>query len=43
MSAQAPPYLTVEQYLEAELAAETRSEYLAGAVYTMSGSRIVRG
>jgi len=32
MSAQAVPYLTPEQYLEIERAAETRSEYLAGSV-----------
>jgi Uma2 family endonuclease len=38
MSTQALPYLTVEQYLEAERGAETRSEYLAGAVYAMSGA-----
>ena len=38
MSAQAVPYLTPEQYLEIERAAETRSEYLAGSVYAMAGS-----
>ncbi|HVW07846.1 MAG TPA: Uma2 family endonuclease, partial [Bryobacteraceae bacterium] len=37
MSSQAVPYLTPEQYLEIERAAESRSEYLAGAMYAMSG------
>jgi Uma2 family endonuclease len=38
MSTQAVPYLTPEQYLEIERAAETRSEYLAGSMYAMSGA-----
>jgi Uma2 family endonuclease len=38
MSTQAIPHLTPEQYLEIERAAETRSEYLAGLMYAMSGS-----
>ena len=38
MSTQAMPFLTPEQYLEIERAAEIRSEYLAGSVYAMSGS-----
>lgn len=37
MSTHAVPYLTPEQYLELERAAEFRSEYLAGAMYAMSG------
>ncbi len=37
MSTQAVPYLTPEQYLEIERAADFRSEYLAGAMYAMSG------
>jgi Uma2 family endonuclease len=37
MSAQAQPRLTPEQYLEAERAAEFRSEYYAGHIYAMSG------
>jgi Uma2 family endonuclease len=38
MSTQSVPFLTPEQYLEIERAAETRSEYLAGSMYAMSGS-----
>ena len=38
MSTQSLPFLTPEQYLEIERAAETRSEYLAGSMYAMSGS-----
>ena len=38
MSTQALPFLTPEQYLEIERAAETRSEYLAGAMYAMAGA-----
>ncbi len=38
MSTQAVPYLTPEQYLEIERAAETRSEYLGGAMYAMAGA-----
>jgi Uma2 family endonuclease len=37
MSTQALPFLTPEEYLEIERAAETRSEYLAGAMYAMAG------
>ncbi len=38
VSTQAIPFLTPEQYLEIERAAKTRSEYLAGSMYAMSGS-----
>jgi Uma2 family endonuclease len=38
MSTQAVPYLTPEQYLEIERAADFRSEYLAGAMYVMAGA-----
>lgn len=38
MSTQAVPYLTPEQYLEVEWAADFRSEYLAGAMYAMAGA-----
>jgi len=38
MSTQSVPFLTPEQYLEIERAAETRSEYLAGSMYAMSGA-----
>jgi Uma2 family endonuclease len=38
MSTQAVPYLTPEQYLEIERAAESRSEYLGGAMYAMAGA-----
>jgi Uma2 family endonuclease len=38
MSTQAAPFLTPEQYLEIERAAEFRSEYLGGAMYAMAGS-----
>jgi Uma2 family endonuclease len=38
MSTQSLPFLTPEQYLEIECAAETQSEYLAGAMYAMSGA-----
>jgi Uma2 family endonuclease len=41
MSTQAMPFLTPEQYLEIERAAETRSEYLGGAMYAMSGSTLI--
>ena len=37
MSAQPQPRLTPEQYLQAERAAECRSEYYQGHVYAMSG------
>src|SRR5580658_5663445 len=40
MSTQALPFLTPEQYLEIERAAETRSEYLAGEMYSMPGSTL---
>jgi Uma2 family endonuclease len=40
MSTQAIPFLTPEQYLEIERAAETRGEYLAGSMYAMSGSSL---
>jgi len=40
MSTQAIPFLTPEQYLEIERAAEARSEYLAGAMYAMAGSTL---
>jgi Uma2 family endonuclease len=42
MSTQAIPYLTPEQYLEIERAAETRSEYLAGSMYAMAGTSFNR-
>jgi Uma2 family endonuclease len=38
MSTQAMPFLTPEQYLELERVAETRSEYLGGAMYSMAGT-----
>ena len=38
MSTQAIPFLTPEQYLEIERAAETRSEYLGGVMYAMAGA-----
>ena len=38
MSTQAIAYLTPEQYLEIERAAETRSEYLAGSMYATAGA-----
>jgi Uma2 family endonuclease len=38
MSTQAVTYLTPEQYLEIELAADFRSEYLAGAMYALAGA-----
>jgi len=37
MSAQPQPRLTPEQYLEAERAAEFRSEYYGGHIFAMSG------
>ena len=37
MSAQPQPHLTPDQYLEAERAAEFRSEYYNGHIYAMSG------
>ena len=38
MSTQVVPFLTPEQYLEIERVADTRSEYLGGAMYAMAGS-----
>lgn len=38
MSTQSVPFLTPEQYLEIERAAETRSEFLGGSMYAMAGS-----
>lgn len=38
MSTQAVPYLTPQQYLEIERAAEFRSEYLDGTMYAMAGA-----
>jgi len=43
MSTQAVPYLTPEQYLEIERAAEFRSEYLGGAIYAMAGASVNHG
>jgi Uma2 family endonuclease len=43
MSAQPQPRLTPEQYLQAERAAETRSEYYQGHVYAMSGGSYQHG
>ncbi|MEP7355074.1 MAG: Uma2 family endonuclease [Acidobacteriota bacterium] len=37
MAAQSQPYLTPEQYLQIERAAEFRSEYYDGVMYAMSG------
>ncbi len=37
MSSPAQPFLTVEQYLAIERAAETRSEYYNGRMYAMAG------
>ncbi len=37
MSALAKPFYTVEQYLELEEKAETKSEYLSGQIFAMSG------
>jgi Uma2 family endonuclease len=47
MATQPKPYLTPEQYLEIERAAETKSEYLNGQMFAMAGgslnhARIVR-
>ena len=38
MSSLAHPFVTPEEYLEAERAAEFRSEYLDGQVYAMAGT-----
>jgi Uma2 family endonuclease len=43
MQGDAVPYLTPEQYLEIERAAEFRSEYLAGAMYAMAGASVDHG
>jgi len=40
MAAQSLPYLTPEQYLEIERKAETKSEYLRGAMYAMAGGSL---
>lgn len=40
MSAQALPRITPEQYLEAERAAEFKSEYYGGQIYAMAGGTI---
>ena len=40
MSAQALPKITPEQYLEAERAAEFKSEYYGGQMYAMAGGTI---
>jgi len=37
MATQPVPFLTVEQYLEIERAAEYKSEYIGGTMYAMSG------
>ncbi|HEV7866689.1 MAG TPA: Uma2 family endonuclease [Chthoniobacteraceae bacterium] len=38
MTAEAVPYLTEQQYLEAESRAETKSEYFDGVMYAMAGA-----
>ena len=40
MSTRALPFLTPEQYLEIERAAEVRSEYIAGEIFAMSGGSL---
>jgi Uma2 family endonuclease len=40
MSTQVVPFLTIEQYLEIERAAETRSEYLAGGMNARAGASL---
>jgi Uma2 family endonuclease len=39
MSTQAKPYITPEQYLEIERAAEFKSEYFQGEMFAMSGAK----
>lgn len=43
MASSAKPFLTPEQYLKQERAAEFRSEYLAGEVFAMSGATRYHG
>jgi Uma2 family endonuclease len=43
MATQALPFLTPEQYLEIERAAEFRSEYLNGEMFAMSGASVRHG
>ena len=43
MSTQAKPYLTPEQYLEIERAAEYKSEYFNGEMFAMSGGTLDHG
>src|SRR5215469_2567847 len=43
MAANVHPKITPEQYLEAERAAEIKSEYYEGRVYAMSGASFAHG
>jgi Uma2 family endonuclease len=43
MSTQAKPYLTPEQYLEIERAAESKSEYFNGEMFAMAGGSLNHG
>jgi Uma2 family endonuclease len=43
MSTQAKPYLTPEQYLEIERAAECKSEYFNGEMFAMAGGSLDHG
>src|ERR1017187_3220434 len=43
MSTQPKPYLTPEQYLEIERAAEYKSEYFNGEMFAMSGGTLDHG